>query len=459
MIQRRQAPSGLTRRAMTLIELMVSLALGVILIGIMVQVWTTSQQIMSRTTDQIAVYQNLRNILDIIERDIANVVKTTDMEFFDDKSGNGHYDLATGSNAEELPELFAARNGTPPAGVLHPFANQNMFGDQGSGGLNLPSAPDGNGKNLNSVPYFYAPVLYRPASYPAVPVFDDPTVTSHRQDEFYFRTFANVDQQSQPVLVHYRLFVPQNSPQRPTLVRRLIWIDQRSSTDTVRERIDELAEGITDLEFAMFYKESRIHDKGIFLDAKEARNVNSDGDANIPGLDQQYNATAVSLVYAGDAIIERTAENGVWLRPDDPKIQFGSVRPGDRFLLTEATDDDSIPGTANLGDLFGERFVTVESIIALQPSTSGLGSNQSKVFVKFVEPIDFFPLNPGLGTETTTSVTEFGEADKTRTIFQSFQVKFRVGFLPGAFRVRFRYRDFRARRLVPFERVVRVLNS
>lgn len=441
-----------TVKGMTLVELSVSLALGVVLIGIMVSVWTTSQKIMSSTTDNILVYQNLRTVLDTIERDIANVVRTTDMEFFDDKNGNGHYDLSTvPAEAEEIVGLRG---------------NDLFFIDTNSAGAGSPDStlPDGLARDLNAVPYFYAPTLYRPTTYDRVVGWDNEDDASiaggHFRDEFYFRTFTLIRGESRPVMVHYRLRIPDANPQRPTLLRTVSFINRSTNTPVAEPpRVDELADGITDLEFEMFYKESRIHDRGQFVDARFLRRVEgSPPKALVPGLENQFNAAAVSLYYSGSAIIENTRENGVWLRPEDTKIQFGSVRPGDRFYLFDAEDDDSNGNDTELAAQFGRKSLTIEQIIALQPTGNTLGSGESKIFIKFVEPIDFSVL-AGLGGEATSTVTEFSEPDKRRTIYQSFKVKFRVGFLPGAFKVKFKYRDFRARRLKPFSRVIRVLGS
>jgi prepilin-type N-terminal cleavage/methylation domain-containing protein len=442
-----------SKLGMTLIELMVAMALGVVLIGIMVSVWTTSQKIMSRTTDNIAIFQNLRTVLDTIEKDVSNVVRTTDMEFFDDKNGNSHYDLIpTIADAEEIPSLRD---------------NELFYIDTDSTGAGSPdpALPDGLGRDLNAVPYFFAATLVRHSNYPKVVGWDnDEDVSSnngHRRDEFYFRTFSLIGGESRPVMVHYRLRIPEQNPQRPTLLRTITFIDRSTDTPIASPpRVDELADGVTDLEFAMFYKESRIHDRGQYLDAKQLRQVDSvTNKAAVPGLEQQFNATACSLVYSGDAFIENTRENGIWLRPADEKIQFGAVRPGDRFYLYDAEDDDGTANNTALAADFGRKFLTVEQIIALQPSGGTLGDTVSKIFIKFVEPIDFSVLGTGLGGEPTETVTEFGESDKKRTIYQQFKVKFRVGFLPGAFRVQFKYRDFRARRLKPFTRVIRVLGS
>jgi hypothetical protein len=442
---------NLAKLAMTLVELAVSLALGIVLIGIMVTVWTTSQKIMARTTDNIAIYQNLRTVLDTIERDIANVVRTTDMEFFDDRNGNSHYDFTSvPANAEEIAGLRG---------------NELFYVDTGAVGAGAPNGllPDGLGRDLNSVPYFFAPTIFKPTNYPIVSGWDDSTdpsiASGHRRDEFYFRTFALIKGESRPVMIHYRLRIPENNPQRPTLLRTVSYIDRSGNTPIAAPpRVDELADGITDLEFAIFYKESRIFDRGQFLDAQNLREVNPVTQrAAVPGLENQFNTRAVSLYYTGTAIVENTRENGVWMRPEDVKIQFGAVRPGDRFYLYDAQDDDGNGNNTTLAGEFGRKFLTVEQIIALQQSGDNLGSEGSLVFIKFVEPIDFSVLS-GLSGEPTTIKTEFN-GEKKRTIYQSFRVNFRVGFLPGGFRVQFKYRDFRGRRLIPFSRQIRVLGS
>lgn len=452
--------SRLNRRAVTLIELMVSLALGAILIGVIVFVWTTSQKIVSRTTDKIVIYQNIRNILDTMEKDISNVVRTSDVEFFTDVNGNGFYDQSTTSPEEYGP--LRARVGSSPDALFLAPNSVDAADPKPTAGANDSSKPD-TGGDLNSVPYFFAPVLYSPPLYPGVPNFDPPELlqpnAGHRRDEFYFRSFAVVEGRSRPVLSHYRLRVPANFPQRPTLIRNLAWIDYRQNPPRPVNRRDDLAEGVADLEFDMFYKESRIFDHGQFIDAFEARQVTA-GRAAIPGLDNQFNQTAIQLCYFGNGMIENTRENGVWFRAMDDDVQFGAVRPGDKLLLFGATDEpgDGSINNAALGTAFGTRSLTIEQIIAVQPLGGGFGSNESRIFIKFKEALDIEALLPALGGENIIYEQPFG-AESRRTIFQQFQIQYRLGFLPGAFRIRLKYRDFRERRLIPFERIVRVLGS
>lgn len=453
---------ALTRRAYTLIELLVSLALGVILIAIMVFVWDTSQRIVADTTDKVEIYQRLRSILDIFERDIANVVRTHDMEFFVDKSGNRHYDLVTTPGSEE--EFPQAVRGAD-------WFYQDPNASNISGAL-----PDGLPANLNGVPYFYAPVLYSPTEYPNVPEFDiDPTDT-HRRDEFYFRSFSLINGESQPVMIHYSLRLSPTNPERPTLMRRISYVNRSTGAPQIVRREDELADGVCDLEFAMFYKESRIFDRGQFLDGRQARSIDTTVTPNrpiIPGLEAQFNSAAVSLFYSGSGIIERTREYGVIMRPIDADnaFQYGAVRPGDKVFLFDAEDDHNRTNppygddtsTADeplLKARFGQREFTIEQLIALQ-TTAGpvvLGANDSRIFIKFAEEIDFQNLTAPLLGEPPENNKDAGTGYE-RDVYQDFRVGYRIGFLPGAFRVRFKYRDFRKRRIIPFERVVRVLGS
>jgi uncharacterized protein (TIGR02599 family) len=79
-------------RALTLIEVLVSVSLGTILIGIITFVWMQSSRIVSETVERLEIYQSLRTVLDTVERDLSNASRTVDMEFFDDKDGNGRFD-------------------------------------------------------------------------------------------------------------------------------------------------------------------------------------------------------------------------------------------------------------------------------------------------------------------------------------------------------------------------------
>ena len=82
----------------TIVELMVAMALMIILTGIIVYIFGKTREIALYTEAQAQVFQNARYAMDLMGRDIASIIKTIDMEPFEDKEDpntrirNGHYD-------------------------------------------------------------------------------------------------------------------------------------------------------------------------------------------------------------------------------------------------------------------------------------------------------------------------------------------------------------------------------
>ncbi|MBI4575388.1 MAG: prepilin-type N-terminal cleavage/methylation domain-containing protein [Planctomycetes bacterium] len=81
-------------RGFTLVELLVSVALMVILIGSVTFVFVQAQNIYSQTGSNIQVDLNARTVMDIMARDLSNVVKSHEMEFYEDTDSSGHFDNA-----------------------------------------------------------------------------------------------------------------------------------------------------------------------------------------------------------------------------------------------------------------------------------------------------------------------------------------------------------------------------
>lgn len=98
------------RRRFTLVELLVSVALMVVLTGTITFVFLQAQEIFNRTTSQVEVQQQARWLLDVLERDLQGVERTTQMGFFRDKllGTKDRYDVG-----EELPLLGAAPDPFP----------------------------------------------------------------------------------------------------------------------------------------------------------------------------------------------------------------------------------------------------------------------------------------------------------------------------------------------------------
>src|SRR4051812_8260346 len=80
------------RSGLTLIELLVAMALMTVLTGTIVFIFTQAQTIFTQVDAKVQVYQYARSAFDQMERDLANVVQTSDMDFYQDVNKNGHYD-------------------------------------------------------------------------------------------------------------------------------------------------------------------------------------------------------------------------------------------------------------------------------------------------------------------------------------------------------------------------------
>lgn len=171
-----------SRRGFTLIELLVAMALMTILTGSVVFIFIESQEIFTTVDARVQVYQYVRYAFDQMERDLANVVKSSNMEFFNDyppPTGNpGRYDMG-----EEIPIT----------GKDVPLAVGTM--------------------------YTYAFTMRSPKVYTRF----DPTLKTdvdYRHDSIYFKTVIEELGGTTTALVEYALI--DTDQERPRLVKR-VW--------------------------------------------------------------------------------------------------------------------------------------------------------------------------------------------------------------------------------------------
>ena len=85
---RRRRQHAAPRGGFTLVELMVAMALMMILTGSVVFIFMQAQEIFLTVDARVQVYQYARYSFDQMERDLANIVHTRDMEFFNDQPSN-----------------------------------------------------------------------------------------------------------------------------------------------------------------------------------------------------------------------------------------------------------------------------------------------------------------------------------------------------------------------------------
>lgn len=86
------------KRGFTIVELMVAMALMVILTGVIIFIFAKSRDVTLYAEAQSQVFQNARYFMDLIAGDLANIIKTADMEPYEDteqkntRMYNGHFD-------------------------------------------------------------------------------------------------------------------------------------------------------------------------------------------------------------------------------------------------------------------------------------------------------------------------------------------------------------------------------
>jgi len=519
-------PRPLARR-LTLVELMVAVALGMILVGVITFVWMQSNRIFTTTIHRLETYQRLRTVLDGMERDLANTSRTVNMEFFVDtplegrESGNGYYDPADAPLSVEGVHYRVPRDPEDPVVRDADGEPPREFGIADF--------------STDEVPYLFAPTIVSPTPYMIGAGYTDER--AYWRDEIMVRSFVAVDGRNRPAMVHYRLV--QQADGRSVLRRRIWYLNESNAIEPANrdsfpatqgtDRVALLAHGVADLKIGFFFKETpsqgtgkwyHVGDpSGRFKEAADdgrADELRKDDEeagfrpARSPtvGLSTQHvdqfekDQNAISFFYRGNARVELGERGAPVLRtlkrdeddltrlpledlPGDlahyEVFSFPGVRTGDSILLFEATDDDSVQATEDTprtaGDVFPDRVFTIDTLYA--------DRSERFVAVKLREPIDFFRLRQDwLGEEPLVHVlpshvgsvdapgqysdagpaddiTPFGDdgPDDGRKIVSSFNVKYRIGFLPAALLVRLSSDDRYNRKILPMERVIRLIQQ
>ncbi len=99
------------RRGVTLVELMIATALGIMLIGIAALMFTQSQHIFMETNARVSLAVQMRSAIQQLGRDLSLTVNTGDLEFFLDGDGDGHYSPGEDVGGQEpLPAPCGSAN-------------------------------------------------------------------------------------------------------------------------------------------------------------------------------------------------------------------------------------------------------------------------------------------------------------------------------------------------------------
>jgi prepilin-type N-terminal cleavage/methylation domain-containing protein len=215
------------RAAFTLIELMVAMALMMILTGSVVFIFIQAQKIFSTVDARVQVYQYSRYAFDQMERDLANVIKSSDMEFFNDNpppNGRiGRYD-----SGEEIPISGAEDN---PSIYNHGFTLRQP---------ELYNNVDGN---------------------------------RYRKDSVFFKTVTVAAGQTAAALVEYALI--DTDKERPKLVKRLWRVTGVDSANPTRPKYQvgvttqDLCLYTIDARFELFARNRRLDQVGQFWEAQQ----------------------------------------------------------------------------------------------------------------------------------------------------------------------------------------------
>jgi type II secretory pathway pseudopilin PulG len=503
---------------MTLLELLVAVALSVMLVGVLTFVWMRASDIFTTQSNRIETYRRLINIMDTIERDLANTQLTGEMEFFQDVDSNGFFSSSV-DNQLASPWSPSAPNfrqaGAPGDPLLRPVPQPEFA---------LTPAEDV--LDLNGSGYIRAPTIVSPEPYLIDQTEGYLQGRAYWRDEIYVRSFITIGNHNRPALIHYRLIQP--TPGGRSLLRRRVWfLDPAGQLTASTDQVDVRAVDVCDLKISFLFKPSPasgnphvfhcapdatssppgtygalLADDLLLADARRgyvstfSGRADPDGPSNplqrIDPLSSKHGSYSkvVPFLYEGCARLEERALGPVALRTltgtvsDDltqaafelngtsdlaryENFDFRGVRPGAKILLYDATDDDAQQAPSATSKLAGGRFParmwTIDSIPA--EGATVLGSQGSFVSLRFSESLPFARLaSSWLGPETQLQVTTpdlvaHPKAGPPRTITSSFNCHYRVGFLPSAFVARLSVDDRHNQRVIPLERVIRLLQQ
>jgi hypothetical protein len=523
----RQVPRNIARtsprqtRGVTLLELLVAVALSVILIGVMTFVWTQSNEIFTTQLNRIETYQRVRNILDTIERDLANTQLTGDMEFFDDVDGNGFYEAGTDT---QLGSVW----GAPAVGMRDPGQPQDPLVRLGATEFAITGVDDVLSLNTNA--YIRAPTIISPEPYLIDQTDGYLQSRAYWRDEIFVRSFITIGDHNRPALIHYRL-VQATAGGRSILRRRIWFLDASGTMTTSTDQVDIRAVDVCDLKISFMFKLSPIFGNpyvfhaapdpnggGSFSGTLENDLLNRDAErglvstfagradpdgggplVQIEPLSSQHVgfSKVVPFFFEGNARLEERALGPIALRtldgpPSDDletdttfefnstadltkynNFDFRGVRPGTKVLLYGATDDDAQQAPSVTSKLAGNRFParlwTIDTIPA--EGTTALGAAGSFVSLQFLEKVPFARIaSSWLGPETSITIADSDtyhpvnfptnpQAGPPRTVISSFNCHYRVGFLPSAFVIRMSVDDRYNQKILPMERIIRLLQQ
>ena len=415
-------------KSFTLVELMVAVALMVILTGSVVFIFARSQEIFLKVDARVQVYQYARYAFDQMERDLANVVQTHNMEFFDD-----------------LPD---------PALIKGRYDNLNE---------QVPI----RGKD-NPDTYHYAFTARQHQPYPS---FEDEQ-SRYRWDSIYFKTVTEVAGETQPVLVEYALI--DRDQRRPRLVKRTWQVtgtDARSpfrprhvinGDEHPRPQEHDLALYAVDSRFELFVRNRRWQDVGDFYSVEELINPprvpTQGGNTRLPFPPHQdvFRGLDTTTPVVNPNTNERNDYGGshmVMCYYDQDHDKRVGVQPD--LGVFEWSTDEKLKGLFKTKRNFAFPMLREGSIMSI----SGGGLVAKDYTVKaFVKP-DGTPFEPGDPPSSFRikfeEDLEWPQGQQNRDL----EVRYMTSWLPPAVRVSLKIKDSKSQEVRSVQRVFKLLGA
>lgn len=403
------------RRGFTLIELLVAMALMTILTGSVVFIFMQAQNIFSTMDARVQVYQYARYAFDQMERDLANVVVSRDMEFFNDKpldtlGVKGHYDPG-----EEIP--------------IRGTANK-----------------DGDPINGDTI-YNRSFTLRQPEPY------DDAKQRKHRQDSMYFKTVTVIEEKTSNALIEYALV--DSDKLRPRMVKRLWRVTGVDVSNPLAPRYEvngtdqglpleqDLCLYAVDAKFEVFVKNRRRSDAGRYYEAKEL--VDPPRSERI-GNPKVFEPLPNAKGWGGTNYMIQAYYNERWKSGMTP--DFGVIDP----------PTDSLPALFHTQANFAFPMLKEGDKLYLADTNTPPAFKAQDYTIKAFVKDGTDPIEPYLPTDPPQLMRiQFEERIETNGV--QAQARYAAAWVPPAMRVTIRIKDARSKELRTVSRIFKILTN
>ncbi len=395
----RSGESGLT-----LVELMIAIGLMLIMTLQLQIVFGQARKLYLGADALAQVYSNARAALDQIERDVANAVKSDQMEYFNDvrnvATGVGHF-----NKGEELSSL--------------------------------------SGKFIGGRPYLNAMTFRQFKEYS--PTKEAGKVGGpYRRDSVYFRSFTTVAGQAREVLIEYRLYVgndPSNPRPRPVLQRvvtmprldgaGLPMYDPNGVPILERREPQDICYYVQEFKVELFLRDKRRRSVGRFYSPKDAcRKSPSADDPRPPALENLLPGGEEFAIQCLDGKVD--VDPGAQLSTTDGKLY---LRNGDRVPRLAPGDKMYVLSKlyGNLAIDFQAKYLSIKSIEMPNPSETVVSFEEEAAMKQYLD-------NNTLGVAF-------------------LEMSYRGGWLPEAIRIQMKIKDQRNDEIRTITRVFQLLRA